>query len=346
MENNVVFRLFQDASDAQCNAVSRAAPQYSPGNKRMGVCQPVTPVRHPPPPLFFLHSSALQVVMFNFRGVGRSTGRGTWFGGGEQRDARSVIAFLLGLDHPPSRIFIVGYSFGSAIGTRAFWVCWSKVVSGVPLSGSNPPILIFTHSLFDPEAIKYLLAQDVRWRANLKRWRVLWPSLTRLGYALLRHLLPTRLVLVFVSVRASVRIAQPFPRCPDSKLPSQVLRVLLLNSLLAPTLECDKPKLFIMGTGSCPFFVCVFVCNFCNRSDHLSLIPSPPPPPSAPKNNQRTTLLACPSSSGDTRPRRSPRRSGCLRAWTTLVRGGARYVRGGHCLDCPRAQERALGQRG
>jgi alpha/beta superfamily hydrolase len=58
----------------------------------------------------------LTTLIFNFRGVGQSGGRST----GELMDARDVgaaVDFVLGHpDQKPSRVFLVGYSYGSWVG--------------------------------------------------------------------------------------------------------------------------------------------------------------------------------------------------------------------------------------
>jgi alpha/beta superfamily hydrolase len=59
--------------------------------------------------------AAFAVLRFNFRGVGRSTGRYDE-GIGEQRDARAAVEWLsaqAGVD--PARLFLAGYSFGARV---------------------------------------------------------------------------------------------------------------------------------------------------------------------------------------------------------------------------------------
>ncbi|EGG21992.1 hypothetical protein DFA_01878 [Cavenderia fasciculata] len=58
-------------------------------------------------------------LCFNFRGVRKSTGSGSWRGGSERADTLGAVDYLLNevpLDRRPSRIIIIGYSYGSVIG--------------------------------------------------------------------------------------------------------------------------------------------------------------------------------------------------------------------------------------
>mmetsp|Transcript_8168 Transcript_8168/g.9058 ORF Transcript_8168/g.9058 Transcript_8168/m.9058 type:complete len:227 (-) Transcript_8168:154-834(-) len=52
-------------------------------------------------------------LRFNFRGVGKSKGAGSWFGSGERKDVINTCNFLTakGIE----QIFLVGYSYGSVI---------------------------------------------------------------------------------------------------------------------------------------------------------------------------------------------------------------------------------------
>jgi len=54
---------------------------------------------------------------FNFRGVSGSSGRATWRGGGEKDDMRAVCSYMMALDPPPKGVVILGYSYGSVIGS-------------------------------------------------------------------------------------------------------------------------------------------------------------------------------------------------------------------------------------
>lgn len=63
---------------------------------------------------YFHETYGFGVLRFNFSGVGRSSGRGSWTGVREQRDARSVIKFIQSIS-PSAKIVIVGYSYGSMI---------------------------------------------------------------------------------------------------------------------------------------------------------------------------------------------------------------------------------------
>ena len=56
-----------------------------------------------------------RTLRFNFRGVGGSSGSGSWRGSSEQDDVLAVCRHFLSIDGAPKRILIVGYSYGSAI---------------------------------------------------------------------------------------------------------------------------------------------------------------------------------------------------------------------------------------
>ncbi len=63
-----------------------------------------------------LREMGFVTLRFNFRGVGRSTGAYD-FGIGEQEDVRAAIDFLAGR-RAPSRLWLVGYSFGAWVGLK------------------------------------------------------------------------------------------------------------------------------------------------------------------------------------------------------------------------------------
>jgi alpha/beta superfamily hydrolase len=64
---------------------------------------------------FELFSSlGFMTVRFNFRGVGHSTGRGTFRGTGEMEDVMSVYKFVKNRENlRPRYVLLVGYSYGS-----------------------------------------------------------------------------------------------------------------------------------------------------------------------------------------------------------------------------------------
>ncbi|KAN0055380.1 hypothetical protein ACTA71_008491 [Dictyostelium dimigraforme] len=67
-------------------------------------------------------SNYLQIptLCFNFRGVGKSEGRGSWFGSSERLDTLAAVNYLLTtqrLSTPIKHVIIVGYSYGSVIGS-------------------------------------------------------------------------------------------------------------------------------------------------------------------------------------------------------------------------------------
>lgn len=62
-----------------------------------------------------LKSKVNTIVMFNFRGVGESSGWSTITGWNERNDVLSVCKYIKTLDNPGSDIYIIGYSAGSAI---------------------------------------------------------------------------------------------------------------------------------------------------------------------------------------------------------------------------------------
>ncbi|GAM19245.1 hypothetical protein SAMD00019534_024200 [Acytostelium subglobosum LB1] len=61
----------------------------------------------------------LPTLCFNFRGVGKSEGRGSWRGSYEQEDTLAAVRYLINeapLQRRPKRVIIIGYSYGSVIG--------------------------------------------------------------------------------------------------------------------------------------------------------------------------------------------------------------------------------------
>ncbi|KAN0028954.1 hypothetical protein ACTFIV_010822 [Dictyostelium citrinum] len=67
-------------------------------------------------------STYLQIptLCFNFRGVGKSEGKGSWFGSSERLDTIAAVDYLLStkkLSTPVKHVIIVGYSYGSVIGS-------------------------------------------------------------------------------------------------------------------------------------------------------------------------------------------------------------------------------------
>jgi len=65
----------------------------------------------------FHHFAALGALSccFNFRGVGRRQGSGSWRGGTERDDVKAISRHLLLARPPPDQLLLVGYSYGSVI---------------------------------------------------------------------------------------------------------------------------------------------------------------------------------------------------------------------------------------
>ena len=55
-----------------------------------------------------LGDAGFTTLRFNFRGVGRSSGRGTWRGDGEMEDLRTAIRFLCEMQGGPKHIILIG----------------------------------------------------------------------------------------------------------------------------------------------------------------------------------------------------------------------------------------------
>jgi len=62
----------------------------------------------------FTHRGAV-ACCFNFRGVGKSGGSGSWRGGSERDDVKAVAQYLLKTHATVRRLLLVGYSYGSVI---------------------------------------------------------------------------------------------------------------------------------------------------------------------------------------------------------------------------------------
>lgn len=57
-------------------------------------------------------------LRFNFRGVAPSEGRTSWTGNGEKEDMQAVCEYALQkLESPPEKLIVIGYSFGSVVGS-------------------------------------------------------------------------------------------------------------------------------------------------------------------------------------------------------------------------------------
>ncbi|ORY57366.1 alpha/beta-hydrolase [Neocallimastix californiae] len=65
----------------------------------------------------FSHFAAegFTTVKFNFRGAGKSGGRQSLNGLGEQEDLRTVVEYVRNIEHPPKKIILIGNSFGSMV---------------------------------------------------------------------------------------------------------------------------------------------------------------------------------------------------------------------------------------
>jgi len=60
---------------------------------------------------------SITALAFNFRGVGESTGSGSWRGSYERDDAIAACRYLLNMENGPKNIYVIGYSYGAAIGS-------------------------------------------------------------------------------------------------------------------------------------------------------------------------------------------------------------------------------------
>mmetsp|Transcript_5619 Transcript_5619/g.14428 ORF Transcript_5619/g.14428 Transcript_5619/m.14428 type:complete len:224 (-) Transcript_5619:55-726(-) len=65
-----------------------------------------------------LARGGFQVLLFNFRGVGDSGGSATWTGSQETADVAAAVKFARAQDDV-DKVFLVGYSFGGAVGCAA-----------------------------------------------------------------------------------------------------------------------------------------------------------------------------------------------------------------------------------
>jgi len=63
----------------------------------------------------FFEKRGHTVLRFNFRGVGASTGKGSWRGSHEQNDVLSCCSYVLKQVPYVKEIILVGYSYGSVI---------------------------------------------------------------------------------------------------------------------------------------------------------------------------------------------------------------------------------------
>jgi len=61
-----------------------------------------------------LNSLGITTLRFNMRGVGNSTGKGSWRGGAEREDTLACCKYLLAVGSI-RKVLLVGYSYGSAI---------------------------------------------------------------------------------------------------------------------------------------------------------------------------------------------------------------------------------------
>jgi alpha/beta superfamily hydrolase len=105
-----------------------------------------------------LHRALVQrgfsTLRFNFRGVGKSEGRYA-DGVGEKEDVRGAVEFAIEKADLP--LFLVGYSFGAAVGTKA--VVGDKRVKA--LLCISPPIAMYEFSSFkDDMRPKLFVAGD------------------------------------------------------------------------------------------------------------------------------------------------------------------------------------------
>jgi alpha/beta superfamily hydrolase len=77
------------------------------GDRRNNVVQAVA--------RFLAEEAGFTVLTFDFRGVGGSSGSATWSGSDERADFECALEYARSLD-AVDKVFLVGYSFGSAVG--------------------------------------------------------------------------------------------------------------------------------------------------------------------------------------------------------------------------------------
>jgi alpha/beta superfamily hydrolase len=110
-------------------------------------------------------------LRFNFRGVGGSEGSDA-DGVGEEEDVRCAVRFAT--DEVDCPIFLVGYSFGAAVGTKAV-VADERVDALVCIS---PPVEMYDFSfLKDYERPKLMVAGDRDFVCPVKPLEALFDSL-------------------------------------------------------------------------------------------------------------------------------------------------------------------------
>ncbi len=153
-----------DASGRPGIVVCHPHPQYGgsmDNNVVLGVCAALV-------------EADMNALRFNFRGVGRSSGAGTTDGSGEAEDVRLAVDFLAA-DSSVGDIFVIGYSYGAAVGLRAAADDdrIAALVGIAPptsmfdfgfLHGNDKPILLIagSHDEFcDPDALLPVLKDGV-----------------------------------------------------------------------------------------------------------------------------------------------------------------------------------------
>ena len=145
----------------------------------------------------FLALKGFSILIFNFRGVGKSQGKSTWCGHSETEDFRSAVNFGLAISDV-NKVFLCGYSMGSAIGCAAseglagyiaisypysmllkllFNSLYSKADSSIPklfLHGNNDQfsseksIQTFFNKLKEPKELVILKGFDHFWNGSEK----------------------------------------------------------------------------------------------------------------------------------------------------------------------------------
>ena len=118
-----------------------------------------------------LAQRGFSTLRFNFRGVGKSEGAYA-DGVGEEADVRGAVEFVIEKTDCP--LFLVGYSFGAAVGTKAV-VADERIRALVCIS---PPIEMYDFSyLNDVAKPKLLVAGDQDFVCPVKPLEALFDSL-------------------------------------------------------------------------------------------------------------------------------------------------------------------------
>jgi alpha/beta superfamily hydrolase len=97
--------------------------------------------------------AGMTTLRFNFRGVGGSSGRGSWRGGGEIEDLRTVMAYLREIEGGPKRLILIGYSYGSMISAAVAGMSKSDDSVIASINISYPLGVLWALSFFNTSAM-------------------------------------------------------------------------------------------------------------------------------------------------------------------------------------------------